>query len=34
LVEKCGQEVRVVDCDGELGEDVLMAQTALLEAVG
>lgn len=33
LVKERGEEVRVVDDDGQLGEDVLVAETALLQAV-
>jgi hypothetical protein len=34
LVEERGEKVRVVDDNGQLGEDVLVAKTALLQAVG
>ena len=33
LVEERGEKVRVVDDNGQLGEDVLVAETALLQAV-
>lgn len=33
LVEERGEKVRVVDDNGELGEDVLVTETALLQAV-
>ena len=32
-MEEGGQEVGVVDCDGKFLEDVLVAETALLEAM-
>ena len=32
LVQERGEEVRVVDDDGKLGEDVLVAEAALLQA--
>jgi len=32
LVEERGEEVRVVDDNGQLGEDVLVAEAALLQA--
>jgi hypothetical protein len=34
LVEERGEKVRVVDDNGQLGEDVLVAEAALLQAVG
>ena len=34
LVKEGGEKVRVVDDNGQLGEDVLVTQTALLQAVG
>lgn len=33
LVEERGEKVRVVDDNGQLGEDVLVAEAALLQAV-
>lgn len=33
LVEERGEDVRVVDDDGQLGEDVLVAEAALLQTV-
>ena len=33
MVEERGEKVRVVDDNGQLGEDVLVAETALLQAV-
>lgn len=33
-MEEGGEEVRVVDGDGDLDEDILVAEVALLEAVG